>query len=64
VEPAQLRAAGLAWRKISTLRDLAERMSDGRLDIAELSRLPGDLALRKAAVRAAYLFSAAFDPAG
>ena len=30
-EPGQLRAAGLSWRKISALRDLAGRMSDGRL---------------------------------
>src|SRR5689334_14210396 len=32
VDPGTLRTAGLSWRKISTLRDLAERMSDGRLD--------------------------------
>src|SRR5215469_16729653 len=32
VDPAQLREAGLSWRKISTLRDLAERLSDGRLN--------------------------------
>ena len=42
VEPGQLRAAGLSWRKIGTLRDLAERMSDGRLDPDELSGLPDD----------------------
>jgi DNA-3-methyladenine glycosylase II len=36
VDPGQLRAAGLSWRKISTLRDLAERLSDGRLDAAAL----------------------------
>jgi DNA-3-methyladenine glycosylase II len=42
LEPAQLRAAGLSWRKISTLRDLAERLSDGRLDADVLSRLPDD----------------------
>ena len=42
LEPAQLRAAGLSWRKISTLRDLAERLSDGRLDAGVLSRLPDD----------------------
>src|ERR1700755_111909 len=40
VEPDQLRAAGLSWRKVSTLRDLAERMSDGRLKPGVLSRLP------------------------
>jgi DNA-3-methyladenine glycosylase II len=39
VDPAQLREAGLSWRKIGTLRDLAERMSDGRLDREVLSFL-------------------------
>ena len=39
VEPDQLRAAGLSWRKVSTLRDLAGRMSDGRLNPDVLSRL-------------------------
>ena len=42
VDPGQLRAAGLSWRKISTLRDLAERLTDGRLDLDVLSRLPDD----------------------
>jgi DNA-3-methyladenine glycosylase II len=42
VEPDQLRAAGLSWRKVSTLRDLAERMSDGRLNPDVLSRLPDE----------------------
>ena len=32
VEPIQLRAAGLSRRKVDTLRDLAERLTDGRLD--------------------------------
>jgi DNA-3-methyladenine glycosylase II len=41
-EPDDLRAAGLSWRKVNTLRDLAERMSDGRLDIERLSKLPDD----------------------
>jgi DNA-3-methyladenine glycosylase II len=41
-EPDQLRAAGLSWRKVSTLRDLAERMSDGRLNPDMLSRLPDE----------------------
>lgn len=39
-DPAKLREAGLSWRKISTLRDLAERLSDGRLNPDALSRLP------------------------
>ncbi|MEA3070944.1 MAG: DNA-3-methyladenine glycosylase, partial [Alphaproteobacteria bacterium] len=40
VDPGQLREAGLSWRKISTLRDLAERLTDGRLSQDALSRLP------------------------
>ena len=42
VDPGKLREAGLSWRKISTLRDLAERLSDGRLDTEVLSGLPDD----------------------
>jgi DNA-3-methyladenine glycosylase II len=42
VEPGQLREAGLSWRKIGTLRDLAERLSDGRLDEDVLTSLPDD----------------------
>jgi hypothetical protein len=41
-DPAHLRAAGLSWRKIGTLRDLAGRLSDGRLDPTVLSSLPDD----------------------
>jgi DNA-3-methyladenine glycosylase II len=52
-DPAQFRDAGLSWRKVGTLRDLAERLSDGRLDpdalaaqtddelIAALTEVPG-----------------------
>jgi DNA-3-methyladenine glycosylase II len=42
VDPGKLREAGLSWRKISTLRDLAERLTDGRLDPEVLSGLPDD----------------------
>jgi DNA-3-methyladenine glycosylase II len=42
VEPIQLRAAGLSWRKIETLRDLAERLSDGRLDEEAMAALTDD----------------------
>jgi DNA-3-methyladenine glycosylase II len=42
VEPGQLREAGLSWRKISTLRDLAERLTDGRLDLDALAGLPDE----------------------
>jgi DNA-3-methyladenine glycosylase II len=42
VDPGKIREAGLSWRKINTLRDLAERLSDGRLDPVVLSSLPDD----------------------
>jgi DNA-3-methyladenine glycosylase II len=42
VDPGRLREAGLSWRKIGTLRDLAERLEDGRLEQAVLSGLPDD----------------------
>ncbi len=42
VDPEQLRQAGLSWRKVSTLRDLAERMTDGRLDPNTLSTMSDD----------------------
>jgi DNA-3-methyladenine glycosylase II len=53
VDRGKLREAGLSWRKVSTLRDLAERLTDGRLNpdvlnslsdddlIAELTAIPG-----------------------
>lgn len=52
-DPVRFRDAGLSWRKVGTLRDLAERLSDGRLDpetlaaaaddelIAVLTEIPG-----------------------
>jgi DNA-3-methyladenine glycosylase II len=42
VSPDSLRQTGLSWRKVFTLRDLAERLSDGRLDSKVLSTLPDD----------------------
>jgi DNA-3-methyladenine glycosylase II len=42
IDPAKLREAGLSWRKITTLRDLAERLTDGRLNQDVLSNLPDD----------------------
>ena len=42
IDPAKLREAGLSWRKVSTLRELAGRLSDGRLDPEVLSGLPDD----------------------
>jgi DNA-3-methyladenine glycosylase II len=41
-DPARFRDAGLSWRKVSTLRELAERMSDGRLDPEVLATLADD----------------------
>ena len=41
-DPAKLREAGLSWRKIGTLRELAARLSDGRLSQDVLSSLPDD----------------------
>ena len=42
VPPDNLRQAGLSWRKVATLRDLAEHLSDGRLDPGTLDKLPDD----------------------
>jgi DNA-3-methyladenine glycosylase II len=42
VPQESLRQAGLSWRKVATLRDLAEQLSDGRLDPDILSQLPDD----------------------
>jgi DNA-3-methyladenine glycosylase II len=39
LDPGTLRQAGLSWRKISTLRDVAQRLSDGRLNVDLLSGL-------------------------
>ncbi len=42
VDPGKLREAGMSWRKIGTLRDLAERFVAGRLDPDVLRGLPDD----------------------
>jgi len=42
VEPIQLRSAGLSRRKVDTLRDLAARLTDGRLDQLALAALPDE----------------------
>jgi DNA-3-methyladenine glycosylase II len=41
-DPGDLRQTGLSGRKVATLRDLAQRLSDGRLDIGVLSSLPDE----------------------
>jgi DNA-3-methyladenine glycosylase II len=38
-DPESLRAVGLSWAKVRFLRDLAERIEDGRLDVARLAEL-------------------------
>ena len=42
VEASDLRDAGFSWRKVATIRDLAERFSDGRLDMDRLGKLSDD----------------------
>jgi DNA-3-methyladenine glycosylase II len=41
-DPAALRGTGLSGRKVATLRDLAERLTDGRLDAGALAALPDE----------------------
>jgi DNA-3-methyladenine glycosylase II len=40
--PESLRQAGFSWRKVATLRDIAGRLLDGRLDAAKLKTLSDD----------------------
>jgi DNA-3-methyladenine glycosylase II len=40
--PEDIRAAGLSHRKVQTLRELAARFVDGRLNVDELERLPDE----------------------
>jgi len=47
VDPGRLREAGLSWRKVSTLRDLAERLTDGRLNPEVLNSLPDEELIAK-----------------
>jgi DNA-3-methyladenine glycosylase II len=42
VDLDDLRKAGLSWRKVNTIRDLAERFADGRLETERLSKLQDD----------------------
>jgi DNA-3-methyladenine glycosylase II len=39
VDPERLRGAGLSWSKVGFLKDLAERVEDGRLDLGRLTEL-------------------------
>jgi DNA-3-methyladenine glycosylase II len=41
-DPQELRDVGLSWSKVSYVRDLAERVDDGELDLKKVSELPDD----------------------
>ena len=41
-EPESLREAGLSWSKVGFLRDLAERIENGSLDLGALAKLPDE----------------------
>jgi DNA-3-methyladenine glycosylase II len=41
-DPESLRQAGLSWSKVGFLRDLAERIENGGLDLDGLARLPDE----------------------
>jgi DNA-3-methyladenine glycosylase II len=41
-DPERLRNAGLSWSKVGFLRDLAERVQDGRIDLQRLPELPDE----------------------
>jgi DNA-3-methyladenine glycosylase II len=42
VDGEKLREAGLSWSKVGFLKDLAERVEDGRLDLGRLTELPDE----------------------
>jgi DNA-3-methyladenine glycosylase II len=46
-EPAVLRDVGLSWRKVATVRDLAERFVDGRLQVASLEHMADEDFIRE-----------------
>jgi DNA-3-methyladenine glycosylase II len=41
-DPQELRDAGLSWAKVAYFRDLAERIDDGELDLADVVQLPDE----------------------
>jgi DNA-3-methyladenine glycosylase II len=41
-EPQDLRDAGLSWSKVAYVRDLAERIMDGDLDVKSIDELPDE----------------------
>jgi DNA-3-methyladenine glycosylase II len=40
--PESLRQAGFSWRKVAALRDIAQRLSSGELDVAKLRKMSDD----------------------
>jgi DNA-3-methyladenine glycosylase II len=42
IDQDRLRGAGLSWRKVSYLRDLAEHVQSGELEIGRLEQMPDD----------------------
>jgi DNA-3-methyladenine glycosylase II len=42
IDPQKLRDAGLSWSKVSYIRDLAERIRDGELDLERVVQLPDE----------------------
>jgi DNA-3-methyladenine glycosylase II len=41
-DPESLREAGLSWSKVGFLRDLAERLENGSVDLGRLAKLPDE----------------------
>jgi DNA-3-methyladenine glycosylase II len=46
-DPQQLRDAGLSWAKVAYLRDLAEHVEDGELDMERLPQLPDEAVIEE-----------------
>jgi DNA-3-methyladenine glycosylase II len=47
LDDAALRRAGLSGQKVKYLRDLCQRIDDGRLQLEELDKLPDDLVIER-----------------
>ncbi|MDP9244114.1 MAG: DNA-3-methyladenine glycosylase [Chloroflexota bacterium] len=47
IEPERLREAGLSWSKVSYLRDLAERVMDGELDLGRIAELDDEAVIEE-----------------
>lgn len=42
IKDEELRTCGLSWAKVKYVKDLSERVSDGRLKLNKLDKLPGE----------------------